>query len=140
MRLDKFLIGMVLFSLFMIGGSIVIGNVVYNYNVQTNTSDGFSNVYSNITAMYNISDNIEDSTLQAELEGGDESWESMTKGSYQGVRGVTGSFSLFGNIINTLAIEVFNVPPAFVTATMIILIISIGFAVVYLIFRHTPPD
>lgn len=53
MQLDKFIIGIIVFSLFITAGSLIIADVITTYEVNTTTDDmGFEEVYNVINESY----------------------------------------------------------------------------------------
>lgn len=134
---DKFVIALIIISLFTSAWVLILNNTIDNYSKvdEINFTTGkFSNVYNISEDMYNQSREVQDKVLGADIEGEDESWESMTKGSYSGLRLVRDSFSIFGNIINSIATEI-GVPDIFIVSAMTIISISVIFAIIYIIFR-----
>ena len=152
MRIDHYLVAFMVFSVFILGGLFIIGNVDLNYDVGISTDnfnklsgavDGTTNStdsYSDLTmanSLYNNSQTIYEQTLGGEIET-TESWESMTKGSYSGTRvGVTSSFSAASNLLFNVA-DAIGIPPFFVTAALVILTVMLIFAVIYLIRGFKP--
>jgi len=135
MRLDQFLYGILLASLFMFAGSMIFGNAVDNYGLDTNTSDaGFNAVYDVINETYDLSMDMKNDTLGAETEGGDESWESLVKGAYSATRLIGRSFVLAGLMINYVA-DTLGVPEFFVQFASVAMAIAVIFAIIYLIYR-----
>jgi len=94
MKLHQFVIGLVIFGLIVIVGFNMIGDVNTNYNLSLNDSE-YGDVYNTIDDTYDLGRSMEDSSLGSEIDD-EESWESMTKGSYSAVRQVTGGYSLVG--------------------------------------------
>lgn len=135
MKLDEFLIGFVVFSVFIVAGVFLIGgvNTTYNYNIDT---DDFNGTYDTIDDMYSLSQEMKGDTLDADIDD-QESWESMTKGSYSAVRLVKNTFALFGQIAEDIA-GVLNVPPFFIKFAMTALTIAVIFGVIYLFMRFRP--
>lgn len=136
MELDKFLIGILVFTAVVIGGTLIIGDLNENYDdvMQDNisTSD-FTDVYDTTDAVYNISQDMKDGILGGEVDE-DATEDSMFKGVYKTVRFVQSSFSLVGDIINAVATKL-GIPSIFITLALAALTISIIFGLVYLIFR-----
>lgn len=135
MKLDSFLIGFVLFSVFIVGGVFLIGGVNTAYNYDISTSE-FNETYDVIDDMYDLSQDMKGQTLDADIDD-TESWESMTKGSYSAVRLVKNTFALFGQIAEDIG-SVLHIPPFFVKFAMTALTISIIFGVIYLFMRFRP--
>lgn len=137
MRLDQFLLGILCISVFLVGGVLIWGNTIDTYDINTTiTSEGanFSDVYDTIDSTYNLSQDMKAQTLEGDLEGGDESWESMAKGSYSAVRLIKNSFSLIGDILDAVARQI-GIPSFFIKAAMTAIAIIIIFGIIYLVFR-----
>ena len=135
MRLDSFIIGILVFSVFMIGGGLVFDSVVGTYGLNTTSNiTGFSSAYDSINETYDLSQDVKDETLDAETSGEDESWESLVKGAYSGVRLVRNSFGLAYDMIHLIARQV-GIPLFLVDAAIIALTVAILFAIIYLVFR-----
>lgn len=138
MRLDKFLMAFVVFSLIVVTGTLIIGNINTNYSdVGVNMStDDFNDTYNTIDQMYNISQDMKNQTYGGDIEDGD-ALDSAISGSYSAIRMVRNTFKLIGDIINDVA-EVVGVPAYFITFAMTALTILIVFALIYLILRFRP--
>ena len=137
MRIDHFLIGVILFSIFILGGVTIINDLNTVYDDVNMDSDDFGGVYDQIDQTYEVSSKVKNQTMDSDISDTD-SWESMTKGSYSGVRSTAkDSFKLVGNITNAVAQEV-GIPPTFIRLFMIILGIALAFAIIYMIFRFIP--
>lgn len=136
MELDKFLIGILVFAAFIVGGTLIIGNINDNYDGimqdQINTSS-FGSVYDTTDEIYNLSQDMKDSVLGTEVDA-DATEDSMFKGVYKSLRFVSNSFSLVGDIINAIA-DTIGIPAFFVTLALAALAISIIFSIIYIIFR-----
>ena len=137
MRFDHILIGFLLFALFMIGGSMMIVDLNKNYDDVNISDDKFGGVYDKIDEVYGIQQAAEADTLGADIDQtNDETWESMTKGSYSAVRMMTGTIPLFTNITSTVATEL-GVPPIVPKIATIAFLITLIFGLVYMIFRFS---
>ena len=136
MELDKFLIGLLVFTALMVGGVLIIGNFNENYDdvmkENISTSD-FSSVYDTTDEIYNISQDMKGSILGGEVDA-DATEDSMFKGTYKTLRFVQSSFSLVGDIVSAIATKL-GIPPFFVTLALAALAISIIFGILYLILR-----
>jgi len=135
-RLDLFVLALVLFSLFIVGGTFLISDINNNYGTSIST-DEFNDTYNTIDEMYGLSQDMKNKTIAAEIESGDESWESMTKGSYNAVRLVRNTFKLVGDIINDIA-DTLKVPSFFIVFAMASLTFMIIFGIIYLFMRFRP--
>lgn len=135
MELDKFLIGLLVFTAIIVGGTLIIADLNSNYEFAgTNIStDEFSTVYDTTDEIYNLSQDMKDSVIGTEVEE-DATEDSMFKGVYKTLRFVQNSFSLVGDIINAIA-ETIGIPSFFITLALAALAIAIVFALIYIIFR-----
>lgn len=136
MKLDQFLIALVIFGVIILAGVFTVGNLEDNYNVSM-SDDKLGNISSQATTIlastYNISQGQKDQVMGGEVSTED-SWSSMIKGGYSALRLITGSFSLVGNTIYAIA-SALNVPTFFITALLTILTIAIIFSIIYIVFR-----
>lgn len=136
MELDKFLLGVLVFTALIVGGVLIIGNFNENYDdvMQDNisTSD-FTSVYDTTDEIYNLSQDMSDGILGGEVDEDDTS-DSMFKGGYKTLRFIQSSFSLVGDIISAIATRM-GIPSFFVTLALAALTISIIFGILYLVFR-----
>lgn len=133
MKLDKYLLAILAFMVLVVGSIFIISDMVGNYGL-SDPSGEFDSVYTNMGEMYNLSKDVKDATLKADIEGADQSWDSMVKGGYSSVRLLKNSFKIVGDMIETLAIKL-GVPAFFVMAALTALMIMVVFGIVYLIFR-----
>lgn len=136
MELDKFLLGLLVFTAIVIGGVLIIGNSNENYHEymsnNISTSD-YAELQNNTNALYDMSQDMKDSTFGGELDE-DATEDSMYKGGYKTIRFISSSFSLVGNIIEAIAIKI-GIPQVFITLALAALTISIIFGIVMIIFR-----
>lgn len=140
MRIEKLIVAVALFSLFMISGIYIWGDVITNYNVITNTSNDFGSVYDKINETFNVTESAKEDALNTKLDGADTVWESMTGGGYTGVRDTTlSSFGIISAVFTSIA-KTLGVEPYILRFALVILTIIVVFSVIYLIFRHTPPE
>ncbi len=133
MRLDHFIYGTILFSLIVVGGTLMFEDMINTYDINE-TTDRFDDVYNITGDLYDISQDMKNDTISGEVEGADQSWESLVKGAYSAITLVTGSFNLIGKIVDDVAEEI-GVPPLFRKVAMTILLVAIIFAIIYLVFR-----
>lgn len=136
MELDKFLIGILVFTALIVGGTLIIGNFNENYDdvMQDNIStDDFTGVYDTTDKIYNLSQDMKGSILGGEVDE-DDTADSMFKGGYKTIRFIQVSFSLVGDIIGAIATKM-GIPSFFITLALAALTISIIFGILYLIFR-----
>ena len=108
-----------------------------NYEDVNMSTDKFGGVYDKVDEVYGIQQDAEADTLGGDIEqANDETWESMTKGSYSAVRLMTGTIPLFTNITNTVAAEL-GIPPFIPKIATIAFLITLIFGLVYMIFRYS---
>lgn len=135
MRLDKFLLGFVMFSLIVLTFVYWVQdtNTLYEPLGVNMSTDDFTEVYDTINETYDISQSMKSQTIDGDISETD-SWESMTKGSYSAVRLIRNTYELSGDIINALA-KKYQVPDYFIKFALTALAISIIFAIIYLVMR-----
>lgn len=148
MRFDQLLIGFLLLAVFVVGGTMMLNDINENYGAEAAaeggfpdgyeavnlSDDDFGGVYDKIDEIYGITNDAKNHTLYDDIEGGSDSWESMTKGSYSALRLVSGTVPLFFNITTTVATKI-GVPPFLVNVAYIAFLITIIFGIIYMIFR-----
>jgi len=136
MKLEHFLIGLALFSLVMVSGTFIFAGMIDSYDLDVTTDDiGFNNTYDVADELYDNFGNIKNETLFADVEGGDESADSLIKGGYKAIKNSPKAVSLVGAIFEDISNEL-NIPQFFVTFAVLILGLSIIFAIIYFIFRY----
>lgn len=136
MRFDAMLVGFLILSLFLFGGSMMIADINRNYDDVNMSSEDFDGTFDYIDDMYSITSDAKEKTLEGDTSETD-SWESMTKGSYSAVRLVKGSFGLFSNVSGSIAKKL-QIPLPFTKVAFIAFSIAIIFSIVYMIFRFIP--
>lgn len=134
MNLEKFILAFVVFSAIIITCVYIIGDVNIQYGLDLDNENKFNNTFNQIDEMYNLSQDIKGQTIDNDVTT-EESWESMTKGSYAGVRTtVKQSFGLFYSLLKDIAKEL-GVPAYFIVFALTALTITLIFAVIYLFMR-----
>ena len=141
MRLDKLLIGIAIFVLFITGGlAIMFGfrnqsGIFDDYNV--NASDSyFSNITKDINEVYDISKDVKADMIEKEISK-EESWQDMVLGGYSAFKTYISTFGLAGRII-TATTMVLGIPPFFAYFAMTIISLLVIFTIIYTIFRFMP--
>lgn len=136
MRIEAFLIGFILFSLFIVTGVFIINDVNKNYTdimeENISTSD-FNNTYNTIDNMYNISQGQKEAVIGGELTEGDIT-ESSFKGTITAIRMVRSTFTLIGNIITDIY-NTLGVPSFLIKFALTILTIAVIFGIITIILR-----
>ena len=127
-------------SFIIVAGTLVWGNVIFNYglNTSTNSSEAnFSKIYDIINDTYDLSQDVKNSTLYSDIESGTTAADSMLLGSYKAIKtSIVLLPSLIYNILTAIASQLHL--PGFVLVFAITgLFIMIIFSLIYLIFRYT---
>ena len=141
MELDKFLISLLLVGAIIVTGVAMVSDADSNYdqfNLTADENTTYATVYglSNqiVNESYTISQDVKDQTLGGEVSTTDTA-ESMLRGGFSAVRLIKNSFSLIGNMFTFVAKEV-GVPAYFISLALTVIVISIVFALIYLIFKR----
>lgn len=137
MKIHQYILAFVLFS-FIIASTLFVFNDINNsYDKNINMDDDFKGTYNKINETYDLSQDIKTDAIGQEIEGGDESWESMTKGSYESTkRSITGSFGLAGTTLNDIS-KAIAVPNFVIIFAITALTIVAIFSLIYMIFRYS---
>ena len=136
-KFDQMLIGFLILTLFIVGGTLMMVDLSTEYGDEVNLStEQYGEVYNVTAEMFDISEDADENMFQGDISETD-SWESMTKGSYSSIRLVTGSYGLFKAITTTVAEEV-GVHPIIVRIAYIAFVLVVVFSVIYMIFRFIP--
>lgn len=136
MELDKFLLGILVFTAIVVGGVLIIGNINDNYHtyMPTNLStDDFGDVYDTTDEIYNLSQDMKDGVFGDDVEEEDTA-DTMFKGGYKTIRFISASFGLIGDIVNAIATKI-GIPQVFVALALAALTISIIFGIIMIVFR-----
>jgi len=136
MRLDHFIIGIVIFSIVITSSSFIFIDVNDNYDVGMDQTD-FRDTYSKINDTYDTGTAISDNSFAISMSGEDQTEDSMFLGAYRALRQTKESYSITAGIITAIA-DKMGIPAAFVSAAITILSILIGFAILYMLFRFMP--
>lgn len=133
MKPHAFIISILIISFIIVSGSLIWGNMIDLYSINA-TTDNFNATYDVIDETYNISESMKEATLDGELEDGTESWESTVKGSYTAIRFLKNSFTLIGNMLNSIA-ETIGIPVFAINFAIIGFTVLIIFSIIYMVFR-----
>ena len=136
MELDKFLIGIIVFTVIIVSGVLIIADMNNNYEgvMEENIStDEFSDVYDTTDEIYNMSQNIKTSIIGKDVEeGGTE--DSMFLGTYQALRFLSKSFKITGDILNSVA-SVLGIPRFLIVLALAAITIAVIFGIIMIILR-----
>jgi len=127
-----------LFALIVLGSFLILGNLATTYSSDSVTTGSMGEIQ-NISEKMNsqLSDEfsaVKDTTLLANVDGGQESEDSLIRGAYKATKNAPTTARLAGKMISAVA-RALSLPDFVVQSSIIILGISLVFSVVYLIFR-----
>jgi len=137
MRIDAFLIALILTTLFLVGGISISQEQqeLYNYSSDEGKYEELTNITSSITA--NVT-TLANSIISSEVS--DEDTENnLFKSGYSFIIGSWSLFSLAGSLITAIG-KVLGVPAYMLFYFFAILAVSAGAFVLYLVFRFKPQD
>lgn len=140
MRFDLIIVGLLVVTAFFTGGLLMVNDFrnTYNSTGVNFTVDEFEGTFDYMNDAFGLNDDTEQDVLEMDLEGTDQSWESMTKGSYSGVRNVAGNtFGLFKNLTYSVS-NVLLIPPIFTQIAFVAFSTLALFSIIYMIFRFRP--
>lgn len=132
MKIEHYLIGFLAFSLVMSGVAYVLVDANNVYGTNINSSEYFG-VYDTINSTYDIAVGQKDQTFGDPIDTEDTP-NSLFSGSYSAIRLLTGSFTTFGQIVNTVANK-YPIPTFFVTVAVTVVLLMVIGAIILLIFR-----
>lgn len=134
--LHGILFGFLLFSVIIVSGVFLIGDINSNYDVTIDNSS-FSTTYNTVDEIYNITRASEEDLYESDISE-EELWSSMTKGGFKSILNVAFSTpSLLEAIMKDVALTL-GLPPfvvRFVFAGFFILLVALAF---YFVMRLTP--
>lgn len=136
MKLEGFLIGFVLFSVFIVGMVYVIGDINENYQgiIASNLSSSeFNETYNNIDEMYNLSNDQSEQIFGSDLES-DNFVDTAYKGTFAALRQIRNTFSLLGDLFQDL-VKQLGIPSFFVKFAMTALLLTIIFGIIAYVLR-----
>jgi len=136
MKIESFIMGFIMFSLFIVAGVFIMKDVNTNYAgiIDDNLSTSeFNGTYNTIDKMYNISQDQSGAVIGGGLES-DDITESSYKGTLTAVRLVRGTFDLVGNMINDIS-NVLGIPTFFIKFALAALTVAVIFGIITIILR-----
>ena len=134
---SSLIMGLLMFSLFVTGCVLVFSNHIDNYELNTTTKTfdaNFSEVYNITDDIYDIAQDSKNKTLNAEIEGEDQSIDSIIKGAYSALRLVGNAFVLPGKIIDAVS-QAIGIPSFIVKTAKTVILIGVIFGVIALLFK-----
>lgn len=136
MQLDKFLISLIIVSVFaaFFGGIYIYMADAYSVTVE----EKYSTAFSNFNETFEITEDISDNMKEASVEQDSSDWNfgktvMAALGAVKSIftKGIPTAISMIGNITTFLP-----VPTFIVSALQTIVIICVSFALIYLYFRY----
>ena len=144
MRLDKLLIGLGMFLLFITAGTFIMfspdaeGDTFYTfYNITVDESE-FDLLPENISRIYGVSKDAKTDISEQDIEVAS-GWESMLTGGYSALKTFFTSFGIAGDIIMAVG-KAIGIPSFFLEFAAICFMIIVIFTVIYMLFRFMPRD
>lgn len=139
MKLDQFLIGLLLVAAFITAGVYFLVDVHVNYSpfgaeLDESLFTGINtSAYEMRAGLKEDANLMEDKSLEGDVAEED-SLDTVIRGSFSAVRLVTGSFGLVHALLNNIA-DVIGVPGYIISTTFAIITILIVFAVIRIFTR-----
>ena len=124
--------GMLIISVFVIAGVAFISDLNTNYDLDMSTDD-FNATYNRIDEVYNLTKDINDRSLKAEIPT-ENTWETIVKAPYTAIRFITDLFPLYGIMIQELA-DAFNIPKTYVNVGFVALMLTIIFSIMFFVMK-----
>jgi len=144
MRLDKLLIGLGMFLLFVTAGTFIMfspdadGRSFYSYyNISVDETD-FNTLPDEINRVYNVSSEQKGDITEQDIEV-TTGWESMLTGGYTALKTFLGSFTIAGEIIMAIG-KILPIPDYFLSFAAICFMIIVTFTILYMLFRFMPRE
>lgn len=153
--LDKLVLSIIVFFVFIIGGVFLVNDVEISYvddNVDMELNEYINETYLSATGnnlpdvpssgiytvnssedVYNLGKNTQARMFDKEVDEQDTE-SSMFSGSFSVIRLITTPVRLINSVVNQIANRM-EIPPVFIQYGFAALIISVIFGVIYLIFR-----
>jgi len=138
MRLDSWLIGLLIMSTVILTGMFVITDVSFNYDDVDLSSDlGLISQDFNYTDdVYNNASSMRSTLFDTGVDSGDTE-SSMFAGAFSAMRFLGQSFTLFGDMVSA-AVAALGIPPFFVNIAISMAVLLVVFGMIYLVFRFQP--
>jgi len=143
MRFDHILIGILIFSIFIVGGVMIVNDTNTNYGNVTGSNiddDSFAHLLEesnkSIAEIQGISQEMNNKTLEGDISS-TTSWDSLVQGTYSTVRFISSSFSIMNNIGSAVAMAL-GIPEWIYGIFIAMFIIAVIMSIVYMIFRFIP--
>ena len=146
--LPNFLIGVLVFLVFIIGGMFFVQDMESSYDIDMGVDEYINDTYLTVTdqgvdfanettslgnTSYDISKDVQGRMLDKQVDETDTE-SSLFSGAFSVFRLIPTSINLINNVMNQMAIQI-GIPTIFVQIGFSALIIVVIFSIVFLIFR-----
>jgi len=132
MKLSTFVVGVLMLAVVVVGLSTIVADGADTMNVTVDTA--FNSTYDKIN---DISDDV--NSTSSRLQGGSidtaDALFTLSVSAWQGAKIVFNSFDIFGSILTAIATEL-NVPRWLLTAIISMVLITLTFLLISLVFRY----
>ena len=137
-KFENVLIAFLVLSLFVIGGTLMMADMNYNYGYDgvNLSTDRYGEVYNTTAEMFNISGDANERAFHGDIAEV-ESADATIRGSYSTIRLITGVYKLFHAVTTAVATEI-GIPTVLVKVAYTVFVLVIVFSLVYLVFRFIP--
>jgi len=136
LQIHKLFIGVAMFSLFMVAGITLFGEITGKYYPEVQNYSGMN--MSKYDLYNDLSDDMDDaksSTYDEDLEGEDETADSIIKGGYKALKKTPQTIKFANDMIQGVGQSTGIVPDYFMNYAYLMLVIGVVFAGIYLIFK-----
>ena len=126
-QLDKWLIAIVIFGVFVVAGTLMIVDLNSSYGLNMSTDD-FSASFNTTSTLYNTANDTKDRIFGGEIDKTDTA-SSMFAGAFSAIRLIPNSFGVVNAIAHDTA-AVIGIPAIYIQAFMAIITILVIFALI----------
>jgi len=137
-RFENVLIGFLVLTLFVVGGTLMMVdlNNNYGYDGVNISTDKYGDIYNTTEDMFGIANDADDKILHGDITDG-AAEDATIGGAYSTVRLIGGVYGLFKGISSAIQTTI-GIPEIIIEIAIIAFTIIISFSIVYLIFRFIP--
>ena len=135
MRLDTFMISVLLGLMFISGGILVIGGFTTTYDVTT-TDPVFAGVEEDINDIYANSDLMKEKITGQEV-GSETAENNLFTGAFKAIPLFWQMFIAVPKLINSLALSM-GIPPVLISTFIVIIMVAAVWSMIYTFMRFQP--
>ena len=138
-RLETYIVGLLVFALFIIVGTMTINDIGNNYNISISNNDSFNKTFNTANRIINDTQTTT-GAMQTDVDGDidqDSVEDSMFKGVFKAARKIFGIFNLPGNVISDI-VKAVGLPDIFAKVANLAIYVVVLFSIIYLVFRFKP--